>query len=224
MLVPGILYLGNLGASTCSVTLHVRQSVLQYDRTDKRNYQIMVAMASALLVQNVIASSMIAGRLWYMGRLVSSGKTRFPYKSVIRAVVESAALYSAAFLALVLASTCKMYHASDIVLKALSILVGIVPTLMWFSTNFKLATDAGRAQPVTAKGNMTSTDLEEGQTYTEWRFARAGGISSPYADTLRPAELEAENPTIAIPQPLFFGTKQSHGYATSSSSTAVSPV
>lgn len=51
-------------ASTYSVTLHVQQSVLQYDRTDKRNYKIMVAAASVLLVQNVISSSMIAGRLW----------------------------------------------------------------------------------------------------------------------------------------------------------------
>ncbi|KAG9049777.1 hypothetical protein FS837_009193 [Tulasnella sp. UAMH 9824] len=194
-------------ASTYSVILHVQQSVLQYDRTDKRNYKIMVAAASVLLVQNVISSSMIAGRLWYMGRLVSSGKTRFPYKGVIRAVVESAALYSAAFLALVVASTCKMYYASDIVLKALSILVGIVPTLMWFSTNFKLATEAGLARPVTAKGNMASTDLEEGQTYTEWRFARAGGASSPYADAPKPAELEPENSIVTIPRPLFFGGK-----------------
>lgn len=225
MLVPGILYLCNLVASTYSVILHVQQSVLQYDRTDKRNYKIMVAAASVLLVQNVISSSMIAGRLWYMGRLVSSGKTRFPYKSVIRAVVESAALYSAAFLALVVASTCKMYHASDIVLKALSILVGIVPTLMWFSTNFRLATEAGLARPVTAKGNMGSTDLEEGQTYTEWRFARAGGASSPYADAPKPAELETENSIITIPRPLFFGRRQSCTECTaSSSSTAALPV
>lgn len=49
-----------------------------------------------------------------MGRLVSSGKTRFPYMSIIRAVVESAALYSAAFLALVIATCCKMVRPPSI--------------------------------------------------------------------------------------------------------------
>ncbi|KAG9006034.1 H(+)-transporting V1 sector ATPase subunit F [Tulasnella sp. 427] len=201
-------------------TLATLQSVHEYDRTDKRNYKIMVLAASVLLIQNVISSGMIAARLWYMGRLVSSGKTRFPYRSIVRAVIESAALYSTAFLALVISCSCKMFHASDIVLKALSILVGIVPTLMWFSTNFKLTVEASRARHVTAKGDMASTDLEEGQTYTEWRFAKPGGASDPYIDAFKPAAPSPDTTNLPIPQPLFFSSRLACESCRSSSSSS----
>lgn len=96
---------------------------------------------------------------------------------------------------------------------------------MWFSTNFKLATEAGRARCVTAKGNIASTDIEsEGQTYTEWQFARPGGASSPYADTFKPVEPETVNAPIALPQPLFFGSKQSCTACTASSSSTAAPL
>lgn len=242
--------------STVVVVTHVRQSVLQYDRHDKANYRMMVILAVVLMAENVVCSGMIAGRLWlvqlnrhwkvrqltmghyfrYMGRLVSAGKTRFPYMSVIRAVLESAALYSVTFLILVVLTTTgyvrprsdspqtpletnapiqtTQYHAADIVLKALAILVGIVPTLMWFSSNFKIARDAGFAQPVTARGNI-STDVEAaaggGNSYAEWKFAPANGAIY--------SKLGTGHETITLPEPLFFGD-QGACSACSGSSTA----
>ncbi|KAG8905934.1 hypothetical protein FRB99_007939 [Tulasnella sp. 403] len=65
MAPPTFLWLTSLASSAYATVIHVHQAIIRKERTDKRNYKILVALAAILLAQNILTTIMIAGRLLY---------------------------------------------------------------------------------------------------------------------------------------------------------------
>lgn len=119
-----------------------------------------------------------------MGRLVSTKTSRFPYGRIIRAVVESSTLYSAALLTAVVLDLTKLVRSStsslhksltssslyvfiipfvsyfqtvwtSVAIQITSVLVGVAPTLIVCAINIRNASDNSTRSPVTARGNIS---------------------------------------------------------------------
>jgi len=91
-ILPAIVYIGTL--ALCGVSISRQWAVPNNDiRAFFVTGQFLRAMLTLSICFNVSITSLIAGRIWWVGR--SAGKAR-SYTHIISAIVESAALYTVA--------------------------------------------------------------------------------------------------------------------------------
>ncbi|TBU38076.1 hypothetical protein BD309DRAFT_972652 [Dichomitus squalens] len=90
------------------------------------------ALFSLSLATNLIVTTLIASRIWWIGRQASSTLGRrhaVKYTNAMAIIIESGAIYSASLMTLLILY-CQQTNAQYIVYDALAQIMGIVPTLI----------------------------------------------------------------------------------------------
>ena len=122
------------------------------------------------LITNVLVTSMIAGRIWWLSKDARSYLARrhtVKYYQAIAVIIESGAIYSSSLVLMLILYTIKT-HAERILYDAISQIVGIAPTLiivrvgLGIKQDFKSGT-TGDTQFSTAIG-FSGHDIERGSS------------------------------------------------------------
>ncbi|KAI3621025.1 hypothetical protein WG66_013373 [Moniliophthora roreri] len=118
------------------------------------------ALFSLSMATNIIVTSLIAGRIWYIGLRTSKNLGRqhgVKYSRAFVVIVESGALYSASlFILLILYSTNN--HAQLILYNCTSQIVGIAPTLIIVRVGLGLSSQDNLATIATSRLRHRLTD------------------------------------------------------------------
>ncbi|KAF9263974.1 hypothetical protein L218DRAFT_999130 [Marasmius fiardii PR-910] len=140
------------------------------------------SLFSLSLVTNVVVTSLIALRIWYLGRQFSNTRTFINYQRVLVLIIESGSIYSTA---LVIEITLYFLgsNAFYIVYDPIAQLTAIVPTMIIIMTSLGLTSnDLNSAQTRAASAGDTSTTvtLESRPRFAIRTMISSFGVSSSH--------------------------------------------
>ncbi|KAG9003322.1 hypothetical protein FRB94_003206 [Tulasnella sp. JGI-2019a] len=132
--VPAIIFCSYVlsGAGLVATTfLEARPNGIAYTKL-KGIFPPLTALI--LLFQNLLVSTLISARLWWMGKTISrmsanKDKGRL-YSRIISAIVESAALYALTFMIFAIFRVLGMANSSWIILMLGPVMTGLTPTMI----------------------------------------------------------------------------------------------
>jgi len=102
---------------------------------DVLNVGSIVVVACSVVV-NILVTSLIAGRLWWMGRQIQDISDRQAYTRIIVVLIESGSLYTATILVFFVFVVARMEGAYRLIDYIVTICVAIAPTLIVFRLNY----------------------------------------------------------------------------------------
>ncbi|KIM76045.1 hypothetical protein PILCRDRAFT_826699 [Piloderma croceum F 1598] len=159
------------------------------------------AVFSLSLATNIMVTSLIAVRVWYLEQQFKNlpGRAAFKYKKVLAVVIESGAIYSSA---LVIEITLYFLNTNAfyIVYDPIAQLTGIVPTMIIVLTNLGLTTnDLNSTLEANEIGKSSVAFRTVGETTTAHSFygdRSLHGAGTLVTDSLKPTpDLDNSSPT-----------------------------
>ncbi|KAG8980902.1 hypothetical protein FRB93_008881 [Tulasnella sp. JGI-2019a] len=174
LIVPILLLCGSTISGALVVYYEARTVQVNADTYLNTSSNLTIVVIVCTLLMNLLTTSLIAGRLWWINRQVQhvSNKRSSRYRKVMAAIIESGSLYTLTMLILIIlygaGSVNGVYLAAYIV----PMVIGIFPTLIVLQVNI-----TPRVGMETTRGVAISSIHED-----TMRFNQSGGSKTQVDD------------------------------------------